>query len=188
MDTKRKWNQKHKERVNHQEVPEPNARLKDLSAYLSGGTAIDLACGLGGNSIFLARLNYQIQAVDISDVAIKYVKEQADLLDLAINPQVFDLTEGDHLPLKASSFDLAVMTYYLDRSLFLPVKNSIKQNGYFFMETFFQSQQKEEQGVSNQYKLKPQELLSEFGDWKVLFYEENEQEGRQTIFCQKVSG
>jgi hypothetical protein len=41
------------------------------------------------------------------------------------------------------------------------------------METFYQSPQIENQGVSDQYKLQPKELLVEFGDWTVHFFEEN---------------
>ncbi len=65
------------------------------------------------------------------------------------------------------------------------VKSIIKKNGLFFMETFFRSPKNKDQSVSNQYKLDPHELLTEFADWHILYYEENELEGRQTIFCRK---
>ncbi|GHH98968.1 class I SAM-dependent methyltransferase [Neobacillus kokaensis] len=73
MDDKTKWNAKYKERLNEPEEPKPNSRLKSLTTYFSGGTALDIACGLGGNSILLAEHNYLVQAIDISDVAIKFV-------------------------------------------------------------------------------------------------------------------
>ena len=185
MNSRTKWNTKYKERLNQLEVPEPNPRLKSLSAYLNGGTALDLACGLGGNSLFLARMNYKVQAIDISDVAINYIQKQAAKDHLKIEPRVSDLTQINNLQLQEQSFNLVVFSYYLDRSLFPFVKRIIKEDGYFFMETFYQSPLTENQGVSKQYKLQPKELLAEFGDWNVLFFEENEQEGRQTIFCQK---
>ncbi|WP_312469419.1 class I SAM-dependent methyltransferase [Neobacillus sp.] len=185
MNTRMKWNSKHKERVCEQKDPVPNPRLEKLFDFLKGGTALDLACGLGGNSLFLARMNYQVQSIDISDVAINYVQELATNNKLKIHPRVYDLTKWNDLNWQNSSFNLVVITYYLDRSLFPKVKNMIKENGYFFMETFYQSPQTENLGVSNQYKLLPKELLVEFGDWTVHFFEENEQEGRQTIFCQK---
>jgi tellurite methyltransferase len=184
VNTRTKWNSKHKERLSQLKEAAVNPRLMNLSAYLNGGTALDIACGLGGNSLFLARLNYQVEANDISDVAINFVQEQARRNGLNIHSRACDLTELDRIEWQDHTFNLVVMTYYLDRSLFPMVKSLIQQDGYFFMETFYQTPQNE--GVSNQYKLKSNELLSEFSDWKVLFFEENEQEGRQTIFCQKI--
>ncbi|MCQ6280799.1 bifunctional 2-polyprenyl-6-hydroxyphenol methylase/3-demethylubiquinol 3-O-methyltransferase UbiG [Bacillus sp. EB600] len=185
MNTELKWNAKHKEHLEHQREPVANKRLEGLSSYLSGGIALDIACGLGGNSLYLAKMNYQVQAVDISDFAINYIQEQAAKRKLEINPQKCDLTNMNNLYWANNSFNLAVITYYLDRDLFPIVKRIIRENGYFFMETFYQSSQNY-QSIPNKYKLMPQELLSEFREWKILFFEENEKEGRQTIFCQKT--
>jgi len=184
LDSKEKWNSKYKERLLKNEEPLPNKKLQELSAYLNGGTALDLACGLGGNSMFLASLGYQVEAVDISDEAMDYLQLQSEKKQLTIHPRMADLTDWRSLRYLENSFDLVVITYYLDRSLFPMVKTILKENGYFFMETFYLSPANN-QKVSNQYKLKPNELLKEFGNWNVLFYEENEWEGKQTIFCRK---
>jgi len=186
MNIKDKWNLKHTDRITKLKEPQPNPRLKKLASYFKeGGTALDIACGLGGNSLFLAGMNNQVEAIDISDVAINYVQEQAAKDNLSVQPRVTDLTDLDTLNWPNNPFDFIVMSYYLDRSLFPVVKNVLKDGGYFFMETYYQSPYSEEQGVSEQYKLKSNELLAEFGDWKVLYFEENEQEGWQSIFCQK---
>ncbi|WHY89592.1 class I SAM-dependent methyltransferase [Neobacillus cucumis] len=188
MDTRKKWNIKHQDCLNKLDVPAPNPRLKNLYPYLLGGIALDLASGLGGNSLYLASLNYQVQAIDISEVAINYLQEQAAKDKRNIIPQVCDLTELNNLRWEDNSIDLAVITYYLDRSLFPMLKKFIKEEGYLFFETYYLKSQNENQGISKQYKLEPQELLEEFRGWKVLLFEENEQEGRQTIFARKVKG
>jgi tellurite methyltransferase len=186
MNDRIKWNMKYKERIKLMKEPTANSRLKDLSTYLTGGKALDLACGLGGNSLFLARMNYHVMAIDISDVVIDYIREQAEAHHLSIHPRLSDLTELNKLELQRNTFDLVVITNYLDRRLFPVVKEIIKEDGYFFMETFYQSPQKDHQVVSEQYKLKPKELLEEFKDWKILLYEENINEAKQTVFCQKL--
>jgi tellurite methyltransferase len=186
MDAKGKWNSKYKERLNDVMVPEPNTRLKKLAPYLTGGTALDLACGLGGNSLFLSQLNYHVEAIDLSDVAVNYLQQLVAEQKLSIKPRLADLTDMNSLQLKKNSFDLVVITYYLDRALFQLVKSLIKDNGYFFMETFYLFPNTVNQGVSDQYKLQPGELFEVFRDWNILYYEENQEDGRQTIFCKKV--
>lgn len=176
---------KHQERIKQLRASVANPRLEKLSDYLRGGTALDLACGLGGNSLFLAGLNYQVQAIDISDVAIEFVNEQAAKDHLNIETRIGDLTEMMDRQWLKEPFDLIVITYYLDRKLFPIVKNLIKDSGYFFMETYFYSPHSENKQISDQFKLQPNELLKEFKDWGILYFEENEQEGRQTIFCRK---
>ncbi|WP_160723125.1 methyltransferase domain-containing protein [Bacillus sp. USDA818B3_A] len=92
-----KWNTKHSERIKQLKEPVANPRLVRLSPYLKGGIALDLACGLGGNSLFLAHKNYQVLALDISDVAIGYLKEQAAKNTLPIDAKITDLTKLDQL-------------------------------------------------------------------------------------------
>lgn len=187
LDSKNKWNGKHQDRLNSIEQSAPNARLAKLLPYLTGGSALDFACGLGANSFFLAEQGYEVQALDISDVAIEYIREEAKKQELPIKASVGDLTDWSNLNLKESSFDLVVITYYLDRLTFPFIKSIIKEDGYLFMETFYMSPRNETQGVSDQYKLRSSELLSVFGDWQVHYYEENVQEGRQTVLVRNRS-
>lgn len=184
MDAKNKWNQKYKDRLLSNNPPATNRRLLDLSAYLNGRSAIDFASGLGGNSIYLAELGYDVTAIDISDVAISYLREQAAVRNLPISAKLADLTK-ESTDLTNNQYDLAVMTYYLDRSLLPYIKQTINTDGYLFFETYYENGTNKNQHISSRYKLESNELLKEFGDWKILFFEENEQEGRQTIFCRK---
>ncbi|TCN22631.1 class I SAM-dependent methyltransferase [Mesobacillus foraminis] len=188
MDPKTKWNKKYNERLIHLETPVPNARLIQLSSYLGGGTALDLACGLGGNSLFLAKLNYSVQAMDISDVAVKYLQGMAEKEGVAVSAVTADLENISSLLFENNSFDLLVITYYLNRPLLSLVKSLLKEDGYFFMETYYHSPKNGNQKIPSRYKLQSNELLDQFKEWKVLYFEENEEEGRQTIFCQKTGG
>jgi len=186
MNYREKWNQKYQERLATSQPPETNKRLKNLSPYLKGGAALDLACGLGANSRYLAQLGYKVDAIDGSDVAIENVKEQVEKEKLSIQPVLADLTDYENLKLYYQKYDLVHITYYLDRNLFPIIKSLLKESGFLFIETYFLTSETDQQHVSNQYKLKSQELIKEFSDWKILFYEEEAQEERQTIFCQRV--
>lgn len=184
MNTREKWDNKYETKLANMNQPVPNERLLYIAPGLRGGAALDIACGLGGNSFFLAENGFKVTAVDISEVAINYVKEKAVSNGLQIKALAADLSNPDS-SLFRESYDLAVITYFLDRALFPKVKGMVKNKGFFFMETFYRTMESGNQAISEKYKLESNELLKEFKDWKILFFEENEQEGRQTIFCQK---
>ncbi|MEO2151790.1 MAG: Sua5 family C-terminal domain-containing protein, partial [Thermococcus sp.] len=57
----------------------------------SSGLALDLACGLGGNSFFLAEQGLQVDAWDISAVAIEHINTQRSD-GQHINATVIDLS------------------------------------------------------------------------------------------------
>jgi tellurite methyltransferase len=184
LDAKTKWNTKYFNRLKEGKQVGPNPRLKNFIDYLKGGTAIELACGLGGNCIFLSHHGYVVEAVDISDVAIHYLEREAARQKLTIRPHIVDLSTQSKLEFKKDSIDIAVITYYLDRPIIPYVMGLVKKHGFIFMETYFKSPLTTG-SVSEKYKLAPGELLTLFGAWQILYYEENEKEGRQTIFARK---
>ncbi|MEH7442088.1 methyltransferase domain-containing protein [Bacillus sp. JJ1122] len=185
MEPRGKWNSKYTDIIANIEERVPNERLLKLSPYLKGGSAIDIACGLGWNSFFLSGIGYKVTAVDISDVAINFVSKQAEKKRLEIRTLVADMSKGTGFHFKKDSYDLVLITYYLDRSLYSKVKDIVKMNGYLFMETFYKTGPGSKKTITEKYKLESNELLEEFKDWKILYYEECEQEGRQSIFCKK---
>ncbi|MDQ0258057.1 SAM-dependent methyltransferase [Evansella vedderi] len=183
MDAKTKWNSKYKNRLETETLPTVNPRLQQMSSYLKGGgKALDLACGLGTNSLLLAEQGYTVDALDVSDVAIEHLKKEARLRNFPVKTQLCDLTNIEEVKLEENTYDLVVISYYLDRSIYPFIKSLLKEKGYFFMETFYLSSRNNNKKISDQYKLNSQELLTIFKDWQVLYYEENEEEGRQTIF------
>jgi tellurite methyltransferase len=185
VESQEKWNRKHLDRLANQDEPIVNERLKKLVPGIEPGRAIDLACGLGANSLYLANLGFEVTAVDQSEVALNHVRNQAEKAGLNFDPVLADISDPSNLKVELEEFDFAVITYYLNRSLFPLVKNMVKIGGYLFMETFYEADNGGKQQISSQYKLASNELLEEFKGWSIIFFQENETEGIQTIFCQK---
>ena len=58
----------------------PNPLLVETAEPLSPGAALDLGCGAGGDTGWLAQRGWQVTAVDISRTAVERVSARADEL------------------------------------------------------------------------------------------------------------
>src|ERR1700733_12739759 len=79
------------------------------NSFPKGGTALDLAGGIGRHALWLAKRNWQVTVVDISEVAIRKLDQKARQLNLALDLFALDAKEYRFKP---AYFDLIVMFYY----------------------------------------------------------------------------
>lgn len=179
---KRKWNQKYSAMIEQGQSPSVNPRLMEWTPSLTGGICLDLACGLGGNSLYLAEKGYQVSAVDISEIAIHYLNHAAKQQQLDVVGKVIDL---DEFKLPNDCYDLIVITFFLDRRLFTEIKRAVKPGGLVFMETYYNSPLNTKPSVSKEYKLASQELIDQFSDWNLIHFAEDEERGLQSILAHK---
>lgn len=161
-------------------VPErnPSSLLVDSGSILPKGRALDIACGEGRNAIYLARQGCQVDAVDISEVAIKNAKTTATGLD--INFVVADL---ENFSIPEDTYDLIINFYYLQRSLVPQIKKGLKKGGLLAFETYTIEHQAFGHPKNPDFLLKPNELLRLFNDLHILYYREGvvEGEGKKAI-------
>jgi SAM-dependent methyltransferase len=87
----------------------PNRWVAEQAAALTPARALDLACGEGRNSIFLAQRGWDVTGVDFSGEAIAKARRLALALQppLAIDWRRADATEFD----EPTSYDLAMLVY-----------------------------------------------------------------------------
>jgi SAM-dependent methyltransferase len=87
---------------------------------------LDLAGGLGRHALWLASRSWQVTVVDLSDVAIGKLSQAA--LELGVK---LELLVGDAAgyKFKPAQFDLVVLFYHLDRSLFPKIVSALKPGG-----------------------------------------------------------
>lgn len=133
------------------------------------GNALDLACGLGGNAILLAESGLEVDAWDISSVALQILQQQATEKDLSIATlQCHISTET----LTNQTYDVIVISRFLDRTLCNAIMAALKPGGLLFYQTFTRNKL-DQQGPSNpEYLLANNELLRLFSPLTVVFYQE----------------
>ena len=148
--------------------------------------ALDLACGSGRHSIFLSDKVYKVISVDLNFIKLStfdkfnIFKIQSDIESLS------------KWPFKKKSFDMVIVTNFLNRLLFQNIKDVIKKNGYLIYETFGKGHEKFGRPKNNNYLLKKGELIKLTEDMSLIYYEEikvinvNNKFIKHRILCKNV--
>jgi SAM-dependent methyltransferase len=112
----------------------PDAWLIEQVSGLEPGRALELACGLGHNAIWLAQQGWQVDAVDISAVGLAHAEKLAQACSANVHWIAADLDEFTPV---ADTYDLAVVFRFLDRiHLPLLVQHALRPQGWLIYETF----------------------------------------------------
>lgn len=87
---------------------EPNDFLKAVIRETSSGVALCLAEGQGRNAVYLARLGFQVTAMDLSEVGLRRATELARVRGVSIRTEKGDMST---YPIPAESCDLIVSIF-----------------------------------------------------------------------------
>ena len=157
-----KWNKKYRARSYNKPTAEIVARFSSLARP---GRALDIAAGLGNNGLFLADKGFEVDAVDISDVAMdeltgRHSRVQAICEDL------------DTYDIPAARYSLILNIRYLNRRLFPGIVEGLIPGGVLIFETFIEKIGEGGGATCRDYLLRENELLHAFLSMNILFYEE----------------
>ena len=183
-----KWNEKYQSTPKLLEKRDVSIKLKVAMKYSKVGLALDVACGAGKNSIFLADNNFKVESLDISKVALDTLKEQNYTNITTV------LTDLDGFTPIENKYDFIVMTNFLDRELIPKLAKGLKVDGVLFIETYMIHDSNTKKSSNRNYLLKEGELKTFFSDeYKILDYSEFDNEPyelykmrKQSITIQKV--
>ena len=172
-----KWNSIYNQ--NNWALPTVSAVLSENDFLLpKTGIALDLACGLGANAVFLAQKGWAVTAWDISDVAIHHLKACTTLQGLNINACQENIMADS---LVDCTFDVIVVSRFLDRTLSDAIIGALKPDGLLFYQTFTREKTNQNPPNNPDYLLGFGEMLKLFSPLKVIFYRENALIGDQQL-------
>jgi SAM-dependent methyltransferase len=159
-----KWNEKFR---NEDYPEEPAGPVKRFYHLASGKKALDIAAGKGRNTIFLSRMGFSVDAVDISDVGLAGFAGR----DPKINAICADL---DNFDIPPGRYDLILNIKFLNRRLFPSIQEGLKPGGILIFHTLMVSDRvRKTQEHNREYLLRKNELLHAFLGMRVVYYEEN---------------
>ncbi len=164
----------------------PTQLLADWIDELPRGRALDVACGAGRNSLFLAEHGYTVDAVDISSVALDRARASATERGVHINWIEMDLEAedppGDH-------YDLIVIVRYVHPTLVAELIGQLADGGFLLCEEHLLTDRDVVGPSSAQFRVRPNELLGLSTGLRVIYYHEGlveDPDGRMAALAQLI--
>lgn len=115
----------------------PNDFLRWAAPQVKLGKAVSLCEGEGRNAVFLAKMGFEVTAVDFSRVGLNKAKALADLQKVNLNCVVADMKD---FVLANNAWDLVVSVFAqpdadIRRRLYAQLGQSLKPGGAFILES-----------------------------------------------------
>ncbi len=152
---------------------------KFIKMNIKEGTAIDLGCGTGRDTVFLIKNNWKVTAIDREDTR-ELIEEKLDNKEkerFNFICQNFENIELEKTNLIVSNFAIPFCSKKNFNEFWEEIVDSIEKDGYF-VGNFF--------GLKDSWaKLKPgmvfltkEQVLNLFEDFEIVEFEENEKDGK----------
>jgi tellurite methyltransferase len=146
--------------------------------FLPGSKIIDLGCGQGSDSLFLAKNNFSVTAIDSSGVAIGQIKAKKDELKFDnLEPICSDIND---FTIERDKYQVIIcrnVLNFLDKNqaikIIQNIKENIKSGGHIIIETFTENDPSFISDSKFASYFEEQELLKIFTGFKIIYYLEN---------------
>jgi tellurite methyltransferase len=169
-DIQEKWDRRYREA---RATPPAVAVVREnLHLLPPQGRALDIACGLGGNALALARHGLETEAWDLSPVAIERLRREA--AGLPLSASVRDVLADPPPP---ASYDVITVAHFLERDLMPVIADALRPRGLLFYQTFTQSPVDTRGPSDIRFRLRRNELLQLFPALTVVLYREEDRLG-----------
>ena len=153
------------------EPDKPHELLLKHRYLLTGGPALDIACGRGQNALWLGEIGYIVLGVDISPVALNIAMDQVKKsgLERLVRFEEVDLNSWAIPPL---TYELIIVFRFLDRRLFPTIKSALRPGGLLFYAARYKGMLHRDPGANPDYLLDQGELTTTFQDLEIIYQQE----------------
>jgi 2-polyprenyl-3-methyl-5-hydroxy-6-metoxy-1,4-benzoquinol methylase len=149
-----KWNNRYAEGA-YAERPWPSRCLREWLDRIPRGKALDIACGAGRNALFLAANGFDVDAVDISGVALARAREEAARAGVRVNWIERDLDDG--LPV-TGPYQLVIQLRYVNAAITRELASLLAPGGMFVCEQHLQTEAAVAGPQGPQFRVAPGQL------------------------------
>jgi tellurite methyltransferase len=174
-DPRTTWNNRWRDKADDPWEPDP--WLLKIRPLLPGGRVLDIACGRGRNTLFLAEQGMSVTAIDVSEEALAQLASEAARRNLPVKTRWVDLEADPQLPDPA--FDVVLDFFYLHRPILPQLRRAVRPGGVAVLRTFSSAGSFPGGPDNPDFVLSPGELLEIFVDWEILLHEEGIEPSRK---------
>ena len=160
--------------MDHLQQERPSRWVSRFAPLVPQGTVLDLACGGGRHSRWMASLGHTVLAVD-RDVAALASTTGDRISTLQFDLEADGAIERADWPLKPASYAGIIVTNYLHRPLMPALLQSLAHGGVLIYETFAAGNGQFGKPSNPDFLLAPAELLAIVGsdpDLRVIAFED----------------
>ena len=183
----KKWNNKYQSSSGLTDFNPDQELIEFKNRLPTSGLALDLACGAGKNTLFLAELGLQVVALDGSAVGLDWLRREAETKGLLESVELLEADLDDY-QLPKSRFDLIVIVRYLNRPLFDDIRAALKPGGVLLYKTFNRNILKKRPGFNRQFTIETRDLLAFFPAWEVLSDNQDDSESNSAFVLLRKPG
>ena len=186
-----KWNERYRAGA-FAERTHPSALLEAWVNRLpnggggSRGRALDLACGAGRNSLYLARHGFEVTGIDVSSEGLKRAAASAEREGLEVAWMQHDLDDG--MPV-SGPFEAVCLFRYVNPALIQQLPGLLARNGILMVEEHLATNQPVAGPSNPAFCVQPGELSRLLPGLDVLHQEEGiiaDPDGRRVAIARLV--
>jgi tellurite methyltransferase len=145
--------------------------IRQIEKVVTGRSVVDIACGAGRDSVYLAKRGWQVTGIDNKPSALERCSQLAQSNQVKVNTQLKELELGNN-PFAGLTADLVVVMRYLHRPLFKAIHHLINPGGVLIYSTFMVGCEKMGSPRNPNYLLLTGELAEEFASYEILIDEQ----------------
>lgn len=159
----------------------PSRFLTQQLHRLPKGRALDVACGSGRHTLYLASHGFEVEAIDRDAeqlATLTAAAKQRHLSQVTVKQADLERATEERPEFPPNTYDAIVVCFYLHRPLFPWLIEALKPNGVLVYETFtIDNYVRHRHPRRWEFCLAQNELLRLTSSLRVLSYDEGEHEG-----------